>query len=154
VPLERVDEAIDLAEAALPAMTPTDICLVSSPALLDEIERKLELPRLRKHLRASDTPALVRRQVASVSAVMVPEFPIEDVPEYAEGRDGTTTTSSIPRCSGGALAIVSDDVKHIALTADEPKIYGGDAGVIPAYQFDPFVDSEIGPSSLDRTRPA
>jgi predicted nucleic acid-binding protein len=145
--VERAGEVKAVLADALPPMTPDDLCLVSSRPLLDELERKMAEPRLLRRvpaLSASEAPALVRRQMTAVTAIMVPDFEPAAIPEYTEGRDRKDDYVIHTALSGDAYAVVSDDRKHIALTADEPTVYRSESGAsVRAFQLQPFVEEEV-----------
>jgi predicted nucleic acid-binding protein len=105
----------------LPALTPDDLMLVGSPALFDEVEAKVEAvgPRMLKDGYDPEAPAKYRRQLEVICGLVTPAFDVDETPEHTKGRDRKDDFVIETAFQGGALAIVSDDKKHIAIADDE-----------------------------------
>jgi hypothetical protein len=146
-PTELLEEATAAKRAMselLPAVTPDDLCLVASPALLDELERAvLEEPFIRHCFPEKTLPAVairLRLLVASLTAIMVPEF--ESPPPGYTGRKSCNAVVHTAIESGLAYTILADD-RRIARSDPEPTIYSHRGFVVPAYRFSPFVEEEV-----------
>lgn len=136
----------------LPALAPDDLMLVGSPALFNEFEAKVEAVG-RKLLRdrwEDDAPAKYRRQLEVVSGLVTPPFALEDTPEHTQGRDRMDDLVIETAFQGGALAIVSDDKKHIALDEDATVYRDPRTGnEVPAYWPSTFIERFVNTSGFE-----
>lgn len=136
----------------LPALAPDDFMLVGSPALFDEVEAKIEVvgPRILKDGYDPDAPAKYRRQLEVICGLVTPPFTLDETPEHTEGRDRKDDFVIETALQGGALAIISDDKKHIALD-DEATIYRDPrtGNEVPAYWPSTFIERHVNTSGFD-----
>ncbi len=136
----------------LPALAPDDLCLVGSRPLLDEVEEKIAEvgPQILREEMPQDTPAKVRRQLAALTAIMIEDFELTDVPQHTAGRDRDDDLIIDTAFRGQATAIVADDKKHIALgedgTAYRHPVTGAE---IMAYRFEPFISEYVNTYHFD-----
>jgi predicted nucleic acid-binding protein len=152
---ELVERAIDRKAAMaehLPALAPDDLMLVGSPALFDEVEAKVEAvgPRMLKGGYDPEAPAKYRRQLEVICGLVTPPFALDETPEHTQGRDRKDDFVIETGFQGGALAIVSDDKKHIALEEDETVYRDPRTGnEVPAYWPSTFIERFVNTSSFD-----
>lgn len=152
---ELVERATDRKAAMaehLPAQTPDDLMLVGSPALFDEVEAKIETvgPRMLKDGWEPDAPAKYRRQLEVMCGLVTPPSSLEDTPEHTQGRDRKDDFVIETAFQGGALAIVSDDKKHIALQEDETVYRDPRTGdKVSAYWPSTFIERFVNISGFD-----
>jgi predicted nucleic acid-binding protein len=152
---ELVERATDRKAAMgehLPALTPDDLMLVGSPALFDEVEAKVQSvgPRLLKDRWEDEAPAKYRRQLEMICGLVTPPFALDDTPKHTQGRDRNDDFVIETAFQGGALALVSDDKKHIALDEDatvyrDPRTGNG----VPAYWPSTFIERFVNTSGFD-----
>jgi predicted nucleic acid-binding protein len=142
---------------------PDDLAIAGSKVLFDEFERKVVSvgPRLLKDRYQDDDPASVRRSLEAITAFVVPEFKLDEVPPYTEGRDRDDDFLIEIALRAGAEAVLSDDKKHVALNAEDATVYETPSGgaTVGAYQpalfIQQFVDSlhfdvnEVDPELLE-----
>lgn len=136
----------------LPALTPDDVCLVASRPLLDEVEEKVAEvgPQILRGQMPSDAPEKVRRQLAALTAIMIPDFELADVPEHTSGRDRDDDLILETAFRGQASAVVADDKKHIALTEEGTTYRHPVTGAeLVAYRFEAFVSEHINTYHFD-----
>lgn len=136
----------------LPPLAPDDLLLVGSRPLFDEFEEKVvEVgQQIAGGLIATDRPAQLRRQLAAITGIVVPDFDFADIPQHTEGRDRDDDVVIETAFRGGAFAIVADDKKHISLDEDGTMYSHPETGAeITAYQFERFVRDYITTSNFD-----
>ena len=126
-------------------MAPDDLAIAGSKLLFDEVERKVASvgPRLLKDQFQNDDPARVRRSLEAITAFVVPDFSLDEVPPHTDGRDRDDDYLIEIALQAGAEAILSDDRKHIALSPDEATVYEsphGGATSVGAYQLALFIE--------------
>lgn len=152
---ELVERATDRKAAMaehLPALAPDDLLLVGSPALFDEVEAKVETvgPRILKGGWDPDAPAKYRRQLELICGLVTPPFALDETPEHTQGRDRDDDYVIETAFQGGALAIVSDDKKHIALAKDETVYRDPRTGnELSAYWPSQFIERFVNTSGFD-----
>jgi predicted nucleic acid-binding protein len=150
VPVEALVERANDRKAALaerlPPLAPDDLMLIGSRALFDEVEATIATqgPRMFKDRWSDRMPGRYRRQLEVISALVVPDFDLDAVPPHTEGRDRKDDFVIETALQGGALAIVSDDKKHIALD-EHATIYRDPrtGNEVPAYWPSTFVDRYV-----------
>jgi len=134
----------------LPPMAPDDLCLLGASMLFDEVERKAVVvgPRISRGL-PTVAPELARRQIEAASATVVRAFDIDDTPVHTPDRKDDYIVEMALR--GAASAIVSDDRRHIAQTADVPTWYqdARTGSVVAAYQLELFVKDQVNSLHFD-----
>ena len=134
----------------LPPMAPDDLCLTGCRMLFDEVERKVAEvgARIARGL-GPDAPQKYRRQLEAITASIVPPFNLDEVPLHTADRNDDFVIETALRAR--AHAIVSDDRKHIALSADVPTRYtdprSGEA--VGAYQLQPFIEDQVNTLHFD-----
>lgn len=137
-------------EEHLPAMTPDDLLLCGGAYLFDEVERKLRERGDRIARGGVDVGAVVRL-LQAVCGMVVPPFPLTETPEHTDGRDRNDDPLIEIGLRAGAIAMVSDDRRHVSLSAHAPTTYQDRrTGVqLRAYQFAPFVEEHVNTLHFD-----
>lgn len=134
-------------------MAPDDLTIAGSRVLFDEVERKVASvgPRMLRERFEEDDPARVRRSLEGMTAYVVPDFPRDEVPRHTEGRDRDDDYLIEIAFQAGAEAVLSDDRKHIALTAEEPTVYEDPrtGAKVGAYQQALFVEQFVNSPRFD-----
>jgi predicted nucleic acid-binding protein len=152
---ELVERASDRRAAMaehLPALAPDDLMLVGSPALFDEVEAKVEAvgPRMLKGGYDTDAPGKYRRQLEVICGLVTPAFALDETPEHTAGRDRKDDFVIETAFQGGALAVISDDKKHIALNDDATIYHDARTGnEVPAYWPSTFIERFVNTSGFD-----
>ena len=148
---QATDRKANLAEK-LPALTPDDLCLAASSALFDEVEETVSRvgPQMLGDRMPPDTPATIRLQLATLSGIIVPDFAADEVPEHTSGRDRDDDMIIETAFRSGAMAIVADDKKHIALAEGET-VYRHPVtrAEISAYRFEAFISDHVNTYHFD-----
>jgi putative PIN family toxin of toxin-antitoxin system len=88
--------------------------LIASQALLDELERALSYPKLRRHISEADAAELVRWVAGSATVVIDPDT---DPPVHSRDRDDDYL---ITLASSHRAALVSGDKHLLTLEAEIP----------------------------------
>lgn len=137
-------------EEHLPAMTPDDLLLVGGAYLFDEVERKLRERGDRIAKGDVDGGAVVRL-LQALCVMVVPPFALIETPEHTDGRDRDDDPLIEIGLRGSAIAMVSDDRRHVSPTADAPTVYRDQrtAAQLRAYQFMPFVAEHVNTLHFD-----
>jgi predicted nucleic acid-binding protein len=134
-------------------LAPDDLTIAGSRVLFDEVEEKVASvgPRMLKERFEEDDPARVRRGLEAITAYVVPDFPRGEVPRHTEGRDRDDDYLIEIAFQAGAEAVLSDDRKHIALTAEEPTVYEDPrtGAKVGAYQQALFVERFVNSLRFD-----
>ena len=144
--IEQAEDRQALLAEQLPALTPDDLCLVGSRPLLDEVEEIVARvgPQILRGQMPADAPAKIRRQLAALTAIMIPDFELADVPEHTSGRDRDDDLILETAFRGQATAVVADDKKHIALTEEGTAYRHPVTGAeLVAYRFEAFISAHV-----------
>ena len=135
------------------SMAPEDLAIAGSKVLFDEVERKVVGvgPRVLKERFEEDDPARVRRSLEAITAYVVPDFLLDEVPRHTEGRDRDDDYLIEIAFQAGAEVVLSDDRKHIALTAEEPTVYEDPrtGAKVRAYQQALFIEQFVNSLHFD-----
>jgi len=107
-------------------------------------------PRLLKDRYDPEAPAKYRRHLEVICGLITLPFALDDTPEHTRGRDRKDDFVIETAFRGGALAIVSDDKRHIALDEDgtiyrDPRT----ASEVSAYWPSTFVERFINTSGFN-----
>jgi hypothetical protein len=138
-------------EEFLPAMTPDDLALVGSRHLFDELESKArgDYWRGREPAFEGDLGLFTRHQIVAITPIVVPDFDPFELPRYTTDRKDDYVIHTA--LAGDAFAVVSDDRRHIAQSADAPSVYEqrDSKRAVSAFQFMPFVEEHVNTSNFD-----
>lgn len=142
--IARAAEQTAQFEELLPAMTPNDLLLVGGAYLFDEVERKLR-QRGDRIARGVVGSGAVVRLLQAICESVVPPFPLTETPLHTDGRDRNDDPLIEIGLRAGAIAMVSDDRRHVSLSADAPTVYRStmSGAELLAYQFAPFVEEVV-----------
>jgi len=137
-------------EELLPVMTPNDLLLVGGAYLFDEVERKLR-ERGERIARGEVDSGAVVRLLQAICGSVVPPFPLTETPLHTDGRDRNDDPLIEIGLRAGAIAMISDDRRHVSLSADAPTVYRDPmtGTQLHAYQFAPFVEEHINTLHFD-----
>lgn len=137
-------------EELLPAMTPNDLVLVGGAYLFDEFEKKLRERGARIAGREVDASAVVRL-LQAICGLVVPPFSLTETAEHTAGRDRDDDPLIEIGMRAGAMAMVSDDRRHVSPSADAPTVYRDQrtGARLCAYQFAPFVEEHVNTLHFD-----
>jgi hypothetical protein len=122
---------------------PDDFVLAGSRILFGEFEDKAtELgPRLAGDV-PSDVGRTARLGVQALTGVIVPDFSPQGVRSHTTDRHDDMVVETALRA--GAEIVVSDDRRHLSLTASDPTRYQGVGGAFTeAYQLELFVERHL-----------
>ena len=107
-------------------------------------------PRILKGGWEPDAPAKYRRQLEMICGLVTPPFALDETPEHTQGRDRDDDFVIETAFQGGALAIVSDDKKHIALAEDETVYHDPRTGnELSAYWPSQFIEHFVNTSGFN-----
>ncbi|MEX1140709.1 MAG: hypothetical protein WD399_05170 [Thermoleophilaceae bacterium] len=148
-----LETAVGTADAAaahiaglLPPGAPSDRWAIASPPLLAEYHRKLH--DLRDKLAkppwtAAQIDVAYRALVAGCGDI-TPDFEVDKVPHYTDGRDRDDDAIIHTALMGGAELLISNDTKDISLDRDGETEYGdGEGRTVRAMTFEHFATTTL-----------
>ncbi len=148
-----LEAAADTADAAaahiaglLPPDAPNDRWAIASPALLAEYHRKLHdlRDKLAKPPWTAAQIEVAYRALVTGCGDIAPDFEVDEVPHYTDGRDRDDDAVIHTALIGGADLLISNDTRDISLDRDGETEYGdGEGRTVRAVTFEHFATTRL-----------